>query len=168
MKRTFAILGVLLALAAPALAVQPGEMLPDPAQEARARELSQKLRCLVCQNQSIDDSNAELARDLRILVRQRIGAGDSDAQVIDYLKQRYGDYVLMAPPVRGDTLALWFGPALVLVGAALWMILRARRNARLAAAAPLSDAERAELDRLMHTANDRPKDKTGHRTGDSP
>ncbi|HRX04273.1 MAG TPA: cytochrome c-type biogenesis protein CcmH, partial [Anaerolineae bacterium] len=90
----------------------PDEVLADPALEARARTLSQDLRCLVCQNQSIDDSNAPLARDLRIIVRERLSAGDTDKQVIDYLVTRYGNYVLLKPPLQADTLLLWIGPAI--------------------------------------------------------
>jgi cytochrome c-type biogenesis protein CcmH len=99
--------------------VLPAERLADPALEARARALSQELRCLVCQNQSIDDSNADLAHDLRVLVRERLVAGDSDANVLAYLTSRYGDYVLLRPPVKPATWALWFGPpALLLAGLA--------------------------------------------------
>ena len=109
-----AVAGVLLC-ASPALAVQPDEILPDPALEARARELSRELRCMVCQNQSIDDSDAPLARDLRLLVRERLKAGDSDAQVLDFLTARYGEFVLLKPRLRWDTALLWFAPALVLL-----------------------------------------------------
>ncbi|MBL6957904.1 MAG: cytochrome c-type biogenesis protein CcmH [Rhodospirillales bacterium] len=98
---------------APALAVEPSEILKDPVLETRAREISKGLRCLVCQNQSIDDSNAELARDLRVVVRERLTAGDSDTAVIDYVVSRYGDYVLLEPPFKMATLALWLGPGLI-------------------------------------------------------
>jgi len=112
MKALF--LGLVLCLAAvSAGAVNPDEMLDDPALEARAREISKGLRCLVCQNQSIDDSDADLARDLRVLVRERLAAGDSDGQVIDYVVSRYGDFVLMRPPFKATTYALWLGPALI-------------------------------------------------------
>ncbi len=94
-------------------AVEPSEMLADPALETRAREISKELRCLVCQNQSIDDSNADLARDLRLLVRQRLVAGESDRQVIDYVVSRYGDFVLLRPPFKATTYALWLGPGLI-------------------------------------------------------
>ena len=111
------LLVLFLLLAAPALAAtSPGEMLPDPALEARARTLGKELRCLVCQNQSIDNSDADLARDLRRLVRDRLVAGDSDAQVLDYVTQRYGDFVLLKPPVKPSTWLLWFGPVAVLLG----------------------------------------------------
>ena len=99
-----------LAAPAPALAVNPDEMLPDPALEARARDISKHLRCLVCQNQSIDDSDAGLAKDLRVLVRERIKAGDSNDEVIAFIVDRYGDYVLLNPPVKKSTIVLWAGP----------------------------------------------------------
>lgn len=142
---------LLLSLAAPAGAVQPDEMLADPGLEARARALSQGLRCLVCRNENIDESNADLARDLRLLVRERLVAGDSDAEVIAYLVDRYGEYVLLEPPATGSTLILWVaGPALLVValgGAAVY--LRRRRAAADAAPAPLSEAERARLAEIL-------------------
>ena len=110
-----AALGLTL-LAGPALAVEPGEALADAALESRARAISAGLRCLVCQNQSIDDSNATLAKDLRLLVRERLSAGDSDPQVRDFLVARYGDFVLLRPPVNGRTLLLWLAPLLCLAG----------------------------------------------------
>ncbi len=109
------LIALAVALAVPAGAVQPGEMLADPALEGRAREISKELRCLVCQNQSIDDSDAELAHDLRILVRERVAAGDSDGEVVDYVVSRYGDFVLLRPPFKVATYALWLGPAVILV-----------------------------------------------------
>jgi cytochrome c-type biogenesis protein CcmH len=152
------VLALLAALAAtPALAVLPQEMLADPALEARARTISQELRCLVCQNQPIDDSNAPLAADLRRLVRERLVAGDSDAAVLRYVVQRYGDYVLLKPPVREDTFVLWYGPfallALGLVGAAIY--IRRRRPDAAPAAAPLSAEEEARLAALVD-GKDRP------------
>jgi cytochrome c-type biogenesis protein CcmH len=142
---------LLLALSAPAGAVQPDEVLADPALEARARALSQGLRCLVCRNENIDESNADLARDLRLLVRERLVAGDTDAEVIAYLVDRYGEYVLLEPPATGSNLILWVaGPALLVValgGAAIY--LRRRRSAPEAAAPPLSEAERARLAELL-------------------
>ncbi|WP_310476924.1 cytochrome c-type biogenesis protein [Sandarakinorhabdus sp.] len=144
-------LALLLALlaAAPVAAVMPDEMLPDAAQESRARAISRELRCVVCQNQSIDDSDAPLARDLRLLVREQIAAGKSDRQVQDYVVARYGNFVLLKPPVEGDTLLLWVGPFAVLllggIGIAFW---QRRRPAATADADPLTAAERAELDRL--------------------
>jgi cytochrome c-type biogenesis protein CcmH len=135
---------------ATAFGVTPGERLADPALEARARAISLELRCLVCQNQSIDDSNADLAHDLRVLVRERLVKGDSDKQVIDYVAARYGDYVLLKPPVKPATWALWFGPlAVVLVGAAAVLVYFRRRGAPAAASAPLSDEEKRRLDLLL-------------------
>jgi len=107
----------------PALAVQPDEILPDAAMEARARAISAELRCLVCQSQSIDDSNAPLAKDLRVLVRERLKANDSDRQVLDFIVARYGEFILLKPPFRGWTLLLWLTPLLVLASAA-WLVLR--------------------------------------------
>ena len=122
-------------------------MLPDPAQEARAREIGRELRCLVCQNQSIDDSNAPLARDLRILVRQRIVAGDSDGAVIDYVVARYGDFVRLKPPFDARTWALWLGaPVLLIAGVAAIVVQRRRRPAT---PRPLTEAERQRLDELL-------------------
>ncbi|MCF3642585.1 cytochrome c-type biogenesis protein CcmH [Rhizobium sp. TRM95111] len=141
---------LLLAVSAlPAGAVNPDEVLDDPALEARARTLSAELRCMVCQNQSIDDSNAELARDLRLLVRERLKNGDSDAAVIDYVVSRYGEFVLLNPRLRGETLLLWGAPALLLVCGAAAMALFMRRRAGGAVGAPLSTEEQAELDRLL-------------------
>lgn len=111
-------------------AVEPGEMLADPVAEKRARAISQELRCVVCQNQSIDESNAELARDLRVLVRERIRAGDSDQEVIAYVVSRYGDFVLLRPPVMGSTYVLWFGPALIMLAGLAGVIIYFRRLKR--------------------------------------
>jgi cytochrome c-type biogenesis protein CcmH len=140
-----------LLLAAPALAaVAPDEMLPDPTQEARARALSRELRCLVCQNESIDDSNADLAADLRRLVRQRIAAGDSDEQVKRYLVARYGEFVLLKPPVEPATYLLWFGPpAVLLLGAGLLIGHYRARRREPERPAELSPEERARLERLL-------------------
>ncbi|HEY7687733.1 MAG TPA: cytochrome c-type biogenesis protein [Dongiaceae bacterium] len=142
---------------APASAVEPGEMLADPALEARAREISKELRCLVCQNQSIDDSNADLARDLRILVRQRLTAGDSDEQVLAYVADRYGDFVLLRPPLKPATLALWLTPPLLLIAGAIMAVIYLRRRQRQAAPAlePLTDDERRRLDELLRPSDDR-------------
>ncbi|WGR97237.1 cytochrome c-type biogenesis protein CcmH [Bradyrhizobium sp. ISRA443] len=120
----------LLLGALPAHAVLPDEVMSDPAKEARARELSKELRCMVCQNQSIDDSEAPLARDLRLLVRERIAAGDSNQQVIDFLVARYGEFVLLKPRFNEHTLLLWLTPplALLLGGLALWRFGRRRAN----------------------------------------
>ena len=138
-------------LAGPAFAVtSPSEMLPDPALEARARALGKELRCLVCQNQSIDDSDADLARDLRQVVRDRLVAGDSDEAVIDYVTQRYGDFVLLRPPVNSSTWLLWFGPVIVLLGGGLLLAAYFRGRGREAApAAELDAAERERLRRLL-------------------
>ena len=142
-------LALLAPLAAPA--VQPDEVLADPALEARARELSAEIRCLVCRSESIDESNADLARDLRVLVRERLVAGDSDAEVKDYLVERYGEYVLLKPTFSMGNAVLWFGgPALLIGGGilAVFWIRRARPEAA-ATAAPLSPEEQARLDALM-------------------
>jgi cytochrome c-type biogenesis protein CcmH len=142
---------ILVMLAGPACAVtSPSEMLPDPALEARARALGKELRCLVCQNQSIDDSDADLARDLRQVVRDRLVAGDSDKAVIDYVTQRYGDFVLLRPPVNPSTWLLWFGPVIVLLGGGLLLAAYFRGRGREAApAADLDAAERERLRRLL-------------------
>ena len=138
----------LFLLAAPAFAVQPDERLADPALEARARALSRELRCIVCQNESIDDSNATLAKDIRLLLRERLVAGDSDAQAKAFLVARYGDFVLLRPPVRIETWLLWFGPfaLLALGGLAAFATLRRRRPAP---PAPLTPEEQAKLDALL-------------------
>ena len=147
-----AVLGLLaLFLIAPALpsgAVRPDEMLANPVLEARAREVSRELRCLVCRNQSIDDSDADLAHDLRVLVRQRIEAGDSDAQVIEYIRSRYGDFVLLRPPFEAGTLLLWLGPGLVLL---LGGVAAVRFYSRPEPAVPseLSPGERARLAEMI-------------------
>ncbi len=144
------LLALVVILAAPAWAVEPDEMLDDPVLEARARALSQEIRCLVCQNEPIDSSNADLARDLRILVRERIVAGDSDADVKAFLVARYGDYVLLDPPMKMTTYALWFGPVLILLLSALGVyFFFARARQAPGAAAPLSAEERARLERLL-------------------
>ncbi len=137
-------------IAAPAGAVEPDEILDDPVLEARARALSQEIRCLVCQNEPIDSSGADLARDLRILVRERLVAGDSDDQVKDYLVARFGDYVLLDPPLKPTTYALWFGPALILLlgGFGVFRFFSGARRAQVAPA-PLSAEERARLERLL-------------------
>src|SRR5262245_13544471 len=123
---------ILLALACfasmPALAVQPDEILGDPKLEARARELSRELRCMVCQNQSIDDSDAPLARDLRILVRERLSAGDSDTQVLDFLSQRYGSFVLLKPRFTWETALLWLAPLGALAAGACGLVIALRRR----------------------------------------
>ena len=133
-------------------AVEPDEVLDDPVLEQRARDISKNLRCLVCQNQSIDDSNAGLARDLRVLVRERLVAGDDNDAVIRYIVERYGDYVLLRPPVKPSTYLLWFGPVLIVAGAgaALFLFYRRRRaTSTPEARTPLSEEERKELETLL-------------------
>ncbi len=145
---------MIVILAPAAHAVQPDEVLDDPALEERARAITLELRCLVCQNQSVDDSNAPLARDLRILVRDRLLAGDSDAEVVDYVVSRYGDYVLLRPPFRTATWLLWLGPFVVLAIAVglLTVVIRRHRMTKQPPPAPLSDEERARLDLLMRNS----------------
>lgn len=140
-----------LMLALPAQAVQPDEVLDDPVLEARARDLSAEIRCLVCQNESIDASNAQLARDLRILVRERLVEGDSNQEVLDFLVARYGEFVLLRPPVNQATVLLWFGPALVLLiaGTVIFLRTRGRKTAATSAPAALSADEQARLDALL-------------------
>ena len=151
-------LALLMCLCAlgPARAVEPGEVLDDPALEARARRLSQELRCMVCQNQSIDESNAPLAHDLRVIVRERLAAGDSDAQVLAFVEARYGAFVLLRPRFRPQTLLLWMAPVLLLAGAAIFLLrARSRRGDARQEAAPLSPEEQKRLDDLLH-ADGRP------------
>jgi cytochrome c-type biogenesis protein CcmH len=143
---------LVLALAAtPAAAVQPDEILPDPALEQRAREISTDLRCLVCRNESIDDSNADLARDLRLLVRERLVAGDTNVEVKQYLVDRYGEYVLLMPTFSLGNAAIWLaGPVLFLLGGiAAVLFLRGRGPDNSGAERPLSPEERAALDRIL-------------------
>lgn len=154
MRKLLALLALVLAL--PAAAVEPNEILPDPGLEKRAREVGQALRCVVCQNQSIDDSNAELARDMRVLVRERILKGESDREILDYMVSRYGDFVLLDPPFKGTTYVLWFGPAAIAV---LGLVALAGFYRRRKAAAgeettpeeppPLTEAEKKRLARLL-------------------
>lgn len=138
-----------LLLAGPAHAVQPGEMLADPGLEARAREISRGLRCTQCRNETIDESNADIARDLRLLVRERLTAGDSDAQVVDYVVDRYGEYVLLTPTATGANWALWLsGPAMLALALGGGVVyLRRRRGG--AEVAPLTEAERARLEAIL-------------------
>ncbi|MFO7856027.1 MAG: cytochrome c-type biogenesis protein [Paracoccaceae bacterium] len=146
-------LAAALAFAAPseAPALEPDEVLDDPALEARARDLSGELRCLVCRNESIDDSNAELARDLRLLVRERLEAGDSDPEVLAYLVDRYGEYVLLRPTFSAGNLVLWLGgPALLLLGGvASFLYVRRARPDAVARSAPLDPEEQARIDALL-------------------
>jgi len=140
-----------------ALAVQPDEILKDPALEARARDLSRELRCMVCQNQSIDDSEAPLARDIRLLVRERLTKGDSDPQVLDFLVARYGEFVLLRPRLEWHNLILWALPPAALIAGMIGLILRMRRNRPdPAVAATLSPEERRRLATLVEpSASDR-------------
>jgi cytochrome c-type biogenesis protein CcmH len=149
-RRLLIAAATVLAFAGPARAVTPDEQLQDPKLEARARALSQELRCLVCQNQSIDDSAAPLAHDLRVILRERLAAGDSDKQAKAYLVRRYGDFVLLRPPFQADTWALWLGPPAVLLlgGAGVALYMRGRSRT---AEAPLSAADAAAAERLMDT-----------------
>ena len=136
-------------LSVPALAVEPSEMLKDPALEARARDIGRGLRCVVCQNQSIDDSNAEVAHDMRRAVRERLSAGDSDDKVYAYMVARYGDYVLLQPPFKAGTLLLWLGAPLVLVIASAALFLGARRRRVTVTPQPLSPEEQRKLSALL-------------------
>ena len=150
-RHLLAAAAVLLASAVtPSLAVEPDEILDDPALEQRARDLSAEIRCVVCQNESIDSSNAEIAREVRLLVRERLVAGDSDQQVLDYLVARYGDFVLLRPPMKPETYLLWFGPLVVLLLgiAAIFVYFRGQRAAP-ALPPPLSEEEEARLARLL-------------------
>ena len=137
-------------LATPAHAVEPSEILDDPALETRAREISKGLRCLVCRNESIDESNAELARDLRVIVRERLVAGDTDAEVEDFVTARYGDYVLLKPRFTASTALLYLGGPLLLLlgGLAAWRVTRRTPAPAAEAPAPLTPEERAKLEAL--------------------
>jgi len=140
---------ILMLLAGPAFAVQPDEMLSDPALEARAREISTGLRCLVCRNESIDESNADLARDLRLLVRERIMAGDTDRQAVDFIVARYGEYVLLRPTTGGANILLWIaGPVMLLLALGIAGAWVARRR-RGTGPEPLTEAEKARLDEIL-------------------
>jgi cytochrome c-type biogenesis protein CcmH len=150
MKRVLLLLALLVAFAGRAIAVEPNERLADPTLEARARAISKELRCLVCQNESIDDSNAALAHDLRVLLRERLGAGDSDQQVRDFLVGRYGQFVLLRPPVEPATYALWFGPFAVLALGVLGIAVYLRRRAAgEPAPVQLDESERRRLAHLL-------------------
>ncbi|MCB9993441.1 MAG: cytochrome c-type biogenesis protein CcmH [Hyphomicrobiaceae bacterium] len=157
MRRLALVLTFLLMLAAPAFAVQPDEVLADPALEARARAISAQLRCLVCQNQSIDDSEADLARDLRLLVRERLVGGDTDGEVLQYLVNRYGEFVLLRPVFALHTLILWVAAPLVLAGGAIGLVIWVRRrpkSGRSNASAGPTDEELAALARLTDQSKD--------------
>ena len=139
---------ILLLVAQPLWAVQPSEMLDDPALEARAREISEGLRCPVCQNESIDESNAPISHELRVLLRERLVAGDSDQEVVDFLVARFGEFILLEPDTRGANVILWLAAPVLLALALLvgWLTIRRRAPAETT----LTDAERAELDRILH------------------
>jgi cytochrome c-type biogenesis protein CcmH len=154
MKRFVFFLLAALSLATSAHAVLPGEQLADPKLEARARAISQELRCVVCQNQTIDDSDATLAHDLRVIVRERLKAGDSDEQVRAYVLRRYGPYVLLKPPLEPQTLVLWFGPLLILLAGAAGSIIYLRRRDRKTSAGLTKDEE-LELSRILGANNER-------------
>jgi len=149
----FALAGLGLLAAQAAIAVQPDEILKDPALESRARALSRVLRCMVCQNQSIDDSDAPLARDLRILVRERLTSGDSDSQVVDFLVARYGEFVLLKPRLAWHNAVLWLTPAVALVAGAIAMLVAIRRRrAASSGSVPLSSDEERRLAEVIDPA----------------
>jgi cytochrome c-type biogenesis protein CcmH len=148
MKRFLLLVLTALSLATSARAVLPGEQLADPKFEARARAISQELRCVVCQNQTIDDSDATLAHDLRIIVRERLTAGDSDEQVKAYILRRYGPYVLLKPPLEAETLLLWFGPLFILLAGGAGSIIYLRRRDR-ASSGSLTKDEETELSHIL-------------------
>jgi cytochrome c-type biogenesis protein CcmH len=153
--RRLALMALLVALAAPAFAVEPDEILKDPALEARARELSSELRCMVCQNQSIDDSAAPLARDLRLLVRERLTKGDSDSQVLNFLVARYGEFVLLKPPFELHTLLLWGAPPVALLGGLVVLLMMARRRQAANLQTPaLTPAEQQRIATLVEPQAD--------------
>ena len=142
----------------PALAVEPDEILSDAQLETRARHISSGLRCLVCQNQSIDDSDADLAHDLRVLVRQRLVAGDSNEEVKQYIVARYGNYVLLKPPLDAETYVLWFGPLILLLGAAGTAAFFLRQRLAAGEAPPLTQGETQRLAALLEDGGKRPRD----------
>lgn len=154
--RLFRALLMLVLLCGPALAVNPGEMLDNPALEARARAISENLRCLVCQNQSIDDSDADLARDLRLIVRERLVAGDTDEEVYDYVVARYGEFVLLRPVIAPHTVLLWAaGPVILIVALTALLIAAGRRKRQ--APEELSPDEEAALARLSGSEDGAPE-----------
>ena len=149
MKRWLLMAAVAWCAAAPVRAVTPAEQLSNPVLEARARRIGSELRCVVCQNQTIDDSDAPLAGDLRVMIRQRLTAGDSDAQAIAFVVDRYGRFVLLKPPMERDTLLLWWGPAVVLAVGGAATFAYARSRAAAVSPAPLTPEERARLAALV-------------------
>ncbi len=155
MRRVIALLLALL-LSGPALAVQPDEVLDDPALESRARELSQELRCVVCRGENIDESNADIARDIRILLRERLKAGDSDQEVLDFMVERYGEYVLMRPTTEGANKLLWMaGPLMLLLALTIGLLyIRGRSRAAVAPGAPDASLSEEEARRLRELLED--------------
>jgi len=150
--RAFLLILLMALIPLPALSVEPDEMLADPALEARARDISKELRCLVCQNESIDESDAQLARDLRLLVRDRLETGSSDKEVIDYIVSRYGDFVLLKPPFKATTYVLWVGPAVIAGIGLLALFVYFRRRTAAAGSAgppPLTEEEQHRIDSLL-------------------
>lgn len=154
MRQWISALPVLIALATPVLAVQPDEILQDPVLEARARGLSAHLRCMVCQNQSIDDSNADLARDLRVLVRERLVAGDTDDQVMDYVVSRYGEFVLLRPAFNWRNAALWATPVILLVLGGAFAFARRRTATPASSDDALTPEERNRLQAILNQNGD--------------
>jgi cytochrome c-type biogenesis protein CcmH len=150
-RSVFAIIALAIAATAPALAIEPGEMLANPKLEARARSIDKELRCLVCQNENIDDSNADLAHDLRVLVRQRVLAGDTDEQVKQYIVARYGTYVLLKPPFEAETYLLWFAPAILLLAAGTVAFVYYRKQPKVPPE-PLSPQDAARVAALIGDA----------------
>ena len=153
MRRLALALLLVAAFLKPAHAVNPDEVLADPVLETRARAISAELRCMVCQNQSIDDSNAELAKDLRVLVRERITAGDSDQQVMDYIVSRYGDFVLLKPRMGVNTILLWGMPVFLLVVGGAVIVRQVSRRRRLSSVEPLSADEQRALDEILRNVD---------------
>ena len=149
MIKRFLLALTLILSAAPAFAVNPDEMLADPALEARARTLSAELRCMVCQNQSIDDSNADLAKDLRLLVRERITDGDSDDEVLNYIVSRYGEFVLLKPRFNIKTVLLWGAPVLLVIAGGLSLLVFARKRVGKPTGSKLTAEEQARLSELL-------------------
>jgi cytochrome c-type biogenesis protein CcmH len=149
LKQAFAILMFLLNLAVPAFAVNPNEVLADPVMESRARAISAELRCLVCQNQSIDNSEADLAKDLRILVREHLKAGESDVQIYDFLVARYGEFVLLKPRLQERTLILWLAPVFLLLLGTLILYFQFRNSNNSKALPELSDSDKERLTKLV-------------------
>lgn len=148
MRAAFAAVVLALALAGGARAVEPDEMLKDPAQEARAEAIGKQLRCPVCKTESIEESDADFTKDLRKLVREQVAAGKTDQQVLDYMHSRYGDFILLKPPFKPSTWVLWLAPPAILVLGGVFALLMIRRRPVTAEAAPLTEAEKAEVEAL--------------------